>query len=600
MDRLLQFVLSNAVAAMALAFVAAGASRIIGRPAETRALWVLVLRKLFTPPVWTVPGSFPVAAAPSVVESATSSRPVASETVEQYTIADQPAEPDSEVVDAPEPEPVRAPAAPVENPNFVAARFSWATLVLTLWLCGAVTVLLLIFRSTLGLRRLVRSSVPAPMAIRRRATHLGRRMGLGVSPQILLARGTLPPMLCATGFRARVILPASLWAQLDEAQQDTVLVHELAHLRHGDHWVRRLELLAAVFYWWHPAVWWSRPRLRESSEQCCDAWVVWALPRLARSYAEALVETVDFISLSRPALPVLASGMGQFTDLKRRLVMINQASAPRSLSRTGYTAVCSLAGLLLPLAPSFAQEAAPVAPVPPAPPAEVQRPALEVAPDAPKPEAAPKANFLVAPDPFGYSVEEDGASRNANVDMGRGQIERARAQVEKLRAQLREAERRLGDMERSYGRMEADRARAEAQKEREKARAEAQKERAKAMAEAQKERAKAAQDRAGRKDGKGGYDAGGMKPQGDVDVLARPKPKIETNFQYRVEPRRSEEYQRAGARIKAAGGAGDNADLERRLNQMEKQLDQLVGQLHQMRQQVGRPGSGSEGGMQKK
>ena len=29
-------------------------------------------------------------------------------------------------------------------------------------------------------------------------------------------------------------------------QRDTLLVHELAHLRRGDHWVRRLELLGAT------------------------------------------------------------------------------------------------------------------------------------------------------------------------------------------------------------------------------------------------------------------------------------------------------------------------------------------------------------------
>jgi len=400
-------------------------------------------------------------------------------------------------------------------------------------------------------------------------------------------------MLCATGMRSRIILPASLWSRLDEAQQETVLVHELAHLRHGDHWVRRLELIAAVIYWWHPAVWWSRGQLRESSEQCCDAWVVWALPRLARSYAEALVETVDFISLSRPGLPVLASGMGQFTDLKRRLVMINQAKAGRALSRGGYTAVCSLAGLLLPLAPSFAQEAAPVAPNPPSAPAVVARPPTpaEVAPDAPKPEPAPKANFFLDQKSFTYS--EDGAdpAAKSKTDQGRAEVERARAQVEKLRAQLREAERRLSDLQRGVSRSEAEmehsKAMAEAQKERAKAMAEAQKERDKARAEAQKERAQAAAERVRAAQERRARD-------GQGDEFGSPKPKIETNFQYRAEPPRAQpprtdEYVKAGARLKAAGGEqGGNDALERRLDRLEKQLDEMVNQLQQMRRQAGR------------
>jgi len=459
-------------------------------------------------------------------------------------------------------------------------------------------------------------------------------------------------MLCATGLRARIILPASLWSKLDEAQQDTVLVHELAHLRHGDHWVRRLELLSAVLYWWHPAVWWSRAELRESSEQCCDAWVVWTLPRLARSYAEALVETVDFISLSRPGLPVLASGMGQFTDLKRRLVMINQASGSRSLTRGGYAAVCSLAGLLLPLAPSFAQEAKPDVPVPPEAPVEA-RPATpaKIAPLPPLVEDAPKANILVAPTPYRYvAVDDDddapkpkpGAKTNAkpnpqpnpnanvNQDRSRAEIDRARAQVDRLRNQLRDAERHLsdlqrdggsaqkfdGDRDRQRGQSDAERERAramadaqkerakamaEVQKERAKVMAEAQRERAKAMAEAQKARAEAEKARAMAAQERDRAMAGQKRANDEAEnrVGVSPKPRIDSNFQYRVEPPRTEEVQRAGARLRAAGGAGNQADLERRLDQLERQLDQLMSQLKQVRQQAAQP-TPSKGGQQQR
>jgi beta-lactamase regulating signal transducer with metallopeptidase domain len=596
MDRLLQFVLSNAVAAMALAVLAAGAARVIKRPAVTRALWIVVLLKLLTPPVWTIPVTRPQAQAAAVARVAEVTEP------EEYTIADEPYDPDEEAnievnIDAPAPS--SQPAA-VSYPT-PGEDFPWVTAVVIVWLAGVLVVGGLILRSSLRLRRIVRQSVVAPMGVRRRAIHLSLVMDVGRCPEVLLARGAVPPMLCATGMRSRIILPASLWSRLDEAQQDTVLVHELAHLRHGDHWVRRLELIAAVIYWWHPAVWWSRAQLRESSEQCCDAWVVWALPRLARSYAEALVETVDFISLSRPGLPVLASGMGQFTDLKRRLVMINQAKAGRALSRGGYTAVCSLAGLLLPLAPSFAQEAAPVAPVPPNPPVEVRPPTpADIAPDAPKPEPAPKANFFLDQKSFKYS--EDGADpgTKSKTDQGRAEVERARAQVEKLRSQLRDAERRLNDLQRNVSRSEAEmernKAQAEAQKERAKAMAEAQKERAKAQeeraraqAEAQKARAMAAADRA-----RAGQER--RSRDGQTDEFASPRPKIDTNFQYRAEPPRAQpprtdEYVKAGARLKAAGGGeqGGNDALERRLDRLEKQLDEMVNQLQQMRRQAGRP-----------
>src|SRR5439155_10808699 len=111
--------------------------------------------------------------------------------------------------------------------------------------------------------------------------------------------------------------------------------------------------------WWHPVVWWARRELGEAEEQCCDAWVLWAMPGASRRYALALVETLDFLSEARPALPVAASGLGQVHDLRRRLTMIMRGTTPRRLSWTGLLAVAGAAALLLPLGPTLAQQPAP-------------------------------------------------------------------------------------------------------------------------------------------------------------------------------------------------------------------------------------------------
>ena len=102
------------------------------------------------------------------------------------------------------------------------------------------------------------------------------------------------------GWRPRLILPRELWKSLDDHQRATLIIHELAHLRRGDHHLRFFELLVTALYWWHPVLWWARRALRDVEEQCCDAWVVWALPDAAKSYAETLLETLDFLNQSRP------------------------------------------------------------------------------------------------------------------------------------------------------------------------------------------------------------------------------------------------------------------------------------------------------------
>ena len=128
-------------------------------------------------------------------------------------------------------------------------------------------------------------------------------------------------MLWAVGGLPRLLVPAD-FSLSGEEQLDTLLVHELAHLRRRDHWVRVLEFVVMGLYWWHPVVWYARRELREAEEQCCDAWVVSTLPDAGRTYASALLDTLDFLSTAPAAVPPLASGLGQIADLKRRLTMI--------------------------------------------------------------------------------------------------------------------------------------------------------------------------------------------------------------------------------------------------------------------------------------
>src|SRR6185312_11123713 len=110
-----------------------------------------------------------------------------------------------------------------------------------------------------------------------------------------------------------------------------------------------LEFIVRGLYWWHPVVWYAGRELREAEEQCCDAWVVSTLPGSGRTYAEALVETLDFLSQAPGAVPVLASGIGHVSDLKRRLRMIMGGTTPRSLTWGGLLAMLVVGGFGLPL-----------------------------------------------------------------------------------------------------------------------------------------------------------------------------------------------------------------------------------------------------------
>jgi hypothetical protein len=71
-------------------------------------------------------------------------------------------------------------------------------------------------------------------------------------------------------WRATVILPVSAVMQLDAAQLEAVLAHELAHVRRWDYLLNLLQTAVECLFFFHPAVWWVSRRARELREICCD------------------------------------------------------------------------------------------------------------------------------------------------------------------------------------------------------------------------------------------------------------------------------------------------------------------------------------------
>jgi beta-lactamase regulating signal transducer with metallopeptidase domain len=365
---LLEIGVSNAVVACVPAMLAVAVSLTCRRPALVHALWLLVLVKLVTPPLVRVP--LPWLAAPAQAESLAQSHPSpaaepavpsteeANVTNELMEAAEEEGAPD-ESDDPVPPDPVTAPTLGSETPGEEsppAQSFSgtaWPEVVAGVWLAGSLAWLLLAAWRVSRFGQALCQARPAPAELATRVDELARGMGLRCGPQVRLVPGRLSPMVWGV-VRPILVLPEGLLGRLNESALDTLVVHELAHLRRRDHWVRVLEFLALGLCWWNPLAWFARRELHEAEEQCCDAWVPRALPGAARTYATALVDVLDFLSEVRPTLPPLACGVGQVHDLKRRLTMILRGTTPHALGRTAALAVLGLAFFLLPLVPGLA------------------------------------------------------------------------------------------------------------------------------------------------------------------------------------------------------------------------------------------------------
>ncbi len=368
METIVRAGLSNAVAATVLALVVACLARPLARrPAVLHCLWLLVLLKLVTPPLYEVPLAWPAswagtreAPAPAavcrleLVDRSTATASAVAKTLDLNPVA----------LEAIFVEPETNPGPVVWSPGEMTvgprpggwSTIDWVRPLAVVWAVGAVGALIVACRRVRRFQHLLGAARPASPDDQEWVDELARVLELRRTPSVWWVGGPLSPMIWPLGRRPRLIIPRDLWKTLDQRQRTTLVLHELAHLRRGDHRLRFVELVVTILYWWHPLVWWVRHALRDAEEACCDAWVVWAFPDSARSYAETLLETLDFLNHCDRSEPLLASGFGTVDHLRRRLTMIMSGTIPRRLGAWGALGSLALATVLLPVGATWAQK----------------------------------------------------------------------------------------------------------------------------------------------------------------------------------------------------------------------------------------------------
>jgi beta-lactamase regulating signal transducer with metallopeptidase domain len=382
---MLWWLAQTTVTATLLAAIAATAGFVFRlRPAVRHALWLLVLLKLLTPPLveWRVPlddfkayfssaltvpardttyrgdsqtGPSRIPDLTNALTTSSATRPSAVRTPPQFGT-----------------NPLRGSAESAATgltPEIAVTRYrpAIATVVTFVWMGGVAIAVLAVWVRIRRFQRLLMWRLPAPAWLTQHVNNLAQRMRVW-PPTAHLLPGIRTPLIWCVG-PAKLLVPETLMDQLSINARRGVIVHELAHLRRRDHWVRWLEVLAFLIWWWNPLFWLVRRQLRHYSELACDGWVVETLPACRRAYAEALIEVSS--SMSQRADPVFALGMATAgrRAFERRLKMIMREGGSCRISIGGMAAIGLLALFVLPTW-SPAQKDEPATPEKPAASAE--------------------------------------------------------------------------------------------------------------------------------------------------------------------------------------------------------------------------------------
>jgi beta-lactamase regulating signal transducer with metallopeptidase domain len=120
-------------------------------------------------------------------------------------------------------------------------------------------------------------------------------------------------------FRPIVLLPLTALTGLSEEQLQSVIAHELAHIKRLDAFANVFQICVETLLFYHPAVWWLNQRVRTEREHCCDDMAV-SLCGNAVEYARALTLMEEW--RTAPAL-VMAANRGPLSERIVRLLGMN-------------------------------------------------------------------------------------------------------------------------------------------------------------------------------------------------------------------------------------------------------------------------------------
>ena len=154
----------------------------------------------------------------------------------------------------------------------------------------------------------------------------------------------------AIGFlKPLVVIPAWAMQELSTAELNSILIHELAHLRRWDDWTNLAQQILKALLFFHPAVWWIENKLALEREMACDDAVL-AETANPRGYARCLISMAEK-SFLRRGLAMAQAIVNRVHQTSLRVAQIldaNRSSATRVWKPALYSlAVFSAVSLIL-------------------------------------------------------------------------------------------------------------------------------------------------------------------------------------------------------------------------------------------------------------
>jgi TonB family protein len=129
--------------------------------------------------------------------------------------------------------------------------------------------------------------------------------------------------------RPVIVLPRSLAERLSDGELESILKHELFHIKRFDNLLGSLQMFVCCLFWFHPLVWLIDRRLIEERELMCDEQVILS-GAAPEAYAASLWKVVQFGF----GWPIEGVSRATGSNLKRRIKLMLNANHQSKTSTT--------------------------------------------------------------------------------------------------------------------------------------------------------------------------------------------------------------------------------------------------------------------------
>jgi beta-lactamase regulating signal transducer with metallopeptidase domain/peptidoglycan/xylan/chitin deacetylase (PgdA/CDA1 family) len=243
--------------------------------------------------------------------------------------------------------------------NFFASSFSYILpLMVGIWLLG---VMFFAFRLGGGVWRLhrfrTREITEASEEWQARFIVLCRKLKITQSVKFLRSNLIETPIVVGW-IKPVILIPSAVFLQISPHELETIITHELVHIRRYDAFVNFAQSGIEVLFFYHPGVWWISSVIRREREFATDSSVIEIFAESRITYANALANLEEIRLLTNQNLPPVATAANG-GNLMQRITKILQKDTETRQRKSAWSAIIALALVPVVLLTAFSFTRAP-------------------------------------------------------------------------------------------------------------------------------------------------------------------------------------------------------------------------------------------------